>query len=61
LTISTSLLGAGEPTRTACIDETNAELTAKIDEGFSLERYREALTRADGYRRPGKVLFRFDG
>ena len=33
------------------------ELTAQIDETFTLSRYREGLARAEHYERPGKVVF----
>jgi NADPH:quinone reductase-like Zn-dependent oxidoreductase len=36
-------------------------LAAQVDRTFGLDEYREALTRADAYRRPGKVLFRLGG
>jgi NADPH:quinone reductase-like Zn-dependent oxidoreductase len=38
---------------------TNGELTADIDSTFRLEQYAEALSRAEHYRRRGKVLFVF--
>jgi hypothetical protein len=34
-------------------------LTADIDSSFHLERYADALSRAERYRRHGKVLFVF--
>jgi len=38
---------------------TSGELTADIDSTFRLERYADALGRAEHYRRSGKVLFVF--
>ena len=38
---------------------TNGELTADIDSTFRLERYADALSRAEHYQRRGKVLFVF--
>jgi NADPH:quinone reductase-like Zn-dependent oxidoreductase len=35
----------------------SGQLTADIDQTFHLERYAEALNRAQQYKRPGKVLF----
>jgi len=37
----------------------SGELTAEIDSTFRLERYADALSRAEHYRRRGKVLFVF--
>jgi NADPH:quinone reductase-like Zn-dependent oxidoreductase len=38
---------------------TSGELSADIDSTFRLERYADALSRAEHYRRHGKVLFLF--
>jgi NADPH:quinone reductase-like Zn-dependent oxidoreductase len=38
---------------------TSGELTADIDSTFRLEQYADALSRAEDYRRRGKVLFVF--
>ena len=38
---------------------TSGELTAEIDSTFRLEQYADALSRAEHYRRRGKVLFVF--
>ncbi len=41
----------------ALVDD--GELSATVDSTYRLDQYRDALARAQQYRRPGKVVFAF--